>query len=81
MLPLIWMKFCMLTQPVGLLELLLNLFCTDDIQGRELDWRDFIKHTINIALSWDSCEPICFKFEMMLDTTSLYSLIMGRRVV
>ena len=33
---LIWIKFCMLPQPVGLLKLMLNSFCASNSQGREL---------------------------------------------
>ena len=45
----IWMKCGMWPQPVGLLKLMLNLFCTSYIQGRELCWHNFIKYTINIV--------------------------------
>ena len=33
---LVWMKFSMLPQPAGLLKLMLNLFYSCNIQGREL---------------------------------------------
>ena len=36
----IWMKISALPQPVGLLKLMLNLFCTSYSQGRELSWHD-----------------------------------------
>ena len=72
---LIWMKFSKMLQPVGVLKLMLNLFCRSNIQGRELCWYDFIKHMINIALCQDTCGSICFKLGMMLDMTKLYSLI------
>ena len=39
----IWMKFSMMLQPVGMLILMLNLFSTSNIQGRELCWRDCMK--------------------------------------
>ena len=40
---LIWRKFSMLPQPVSLLKLMLNLFCTSSIEGREICRCDFIK--------------------------------------
>ena len=46
----VWVKFSMLSQPVGLLKLVLNLFCTSTIQGRELCWRDFMKCMIDLVL-------------------------------
>ena len=67
----IWMKFCRLPQPVGLLKLMLNLFCT------EYSWEIAL-------LAWfykiyflyrPVCEPICLKLGMRLHTTKLYSLI------
>ena len=39
------MKFSMLSQTVGMLNLTQNLFCTSNIQGRELYLCDLIKHT------------------------------------
>ena len=32
-----------------------------------------MKYTINIVMCQDTCEPICFKLGIMLDTTKLYS--------
>ena len=58
---LIWMKFSMLPQPVGLLKLSLDLFCRSNILRRELCRRYFVRYQ-NI------CEPICFKLGMMLIT-------------
>ena len=46
-------------------------FCTSNIQGKEL----FMKYTSNIIMCQDTCEPICFKLGMMLNTTELYSWI------
>ena len=66
------MKSRMLPQPVGLLKLMLNLFCTSNTQGREICRCEFIKYTINIVLCLDTCEQICFKLGMMLGAT--YSL-------
>ena len=65
----------MLPQPVGLFKLMLNWFCTSDIQGRELCWHDFMKCTFNIILCQDTCESICYKLGMRLNATKLYSLI------
>ena len=72
---LIWMKLSMLSQPVGVLKVMLSVFCTSTIQGKELCWHDFIKYMINIVLCWDICEPICFKLGMVLYMTKLYTLI------
>ena len=41
---LIWIECSILSQPVGLLKLMLNMFCIIDIQGRELDLRDYVVH-------------------------------------
>ena len=77
----IWIKFIMLPQLLGLLKLMLNLFCTSTIQGRELCGHDFVKYSINILQRRDTCEPICFrrlicfKLGMVLDMTKLCSLI------
>ena len=30
------MKFSMLPQPVGLLKVMVNLFCTSNVEGKEL---------------------------------------------
>ena len=69
------MKFSMLPQPVGLLKLMRKLFCTSNIQGRELCWHDFMTYMFNIVMYRDTCDPICFKLGMMLHTTKLYCLI------
>ena len=53
----IWMEFNLLPQPVGLLKLMLNLFCTSTIQGREICWCEFVKYMIYIVLCRDICEP------------------------
>ena len=66
----------MLLQLVGLLKFMLNLFCTNTFQARELCGRDFIKYRINIVLCQDTCQLICFKLGMILDTTIVYSLIL-----
>ena len=57
----ILMIFSMLQQPVGLLKLTLNVFCANHFQGRELYVCYFI------GLHRGTCEPIHFKFGMMLD--------------
>ena len=69
------MECSLLAHPVGLLKLMLNLFCTSNIQEKELCWRDFIKYMINIVVCRDACEPICFKLDVMLGMTKLYNLI------
>ena len=58
-----------------LLKLMPNWFCTINIHGGELRWRDFMKCSFNIVMFQDACESICFKVGMMLNTTKLYSLI------
>ena len=69
------MKFSMFPEPVGFLKFMLNIFCIGKIEGRELDWCDFVEYTFNIFLCQDTCELICFKLGMMQDTTKLYKLI------
>ena len=54
---------------------MLDLFCTSNVQGREVCRHDFMKYTFNIVMCQDTCELICFKLGMMLYTTKLYSLI------
>ena len=44
-------------------------FAQSTIQGTELCWRDFIKYTIDIVLSRDTCEPIYIKLGILLHTT------------
>ena len=61
--------------PCWVFKLVLNFFCTRNIQGRELCWCDFMKYVLNIVLYQDTCERICFRFSMMLNRTILYSLI------
>ena len=68
-------KFSLLPQPAGLLKLMLNLFCTITIQGRELCWCDFMKYMFNSVMCQDICEPICVILGMLLNTTKLYCLI------
>ena len=75
MLLLIWMKFGVLPQPFGLLKLMLNIFCTNNIQGRELCCCNCVKYTFHIILCQDTCEAICFKLDIMLNVTTLYSVI------
>ena len=76
---LIRMKFSMWPQPLSLLKLMLNLFCTKNVQGRKLCWCDFYK--ITTVLCWHTCELICFKLRMVLSISILYSLISVRIVV
>ena len=64
-----WMKFCKLLQPVGLLKFMLNLFHMINIQEREFYLSDFIKSTFNNGLCSDANEVVCFKLGMMLDPT------------
>ena len=35
----------------------------------------FMKNAFHIGLHQDTCEPICFKFGLMLDTPKLYGMI------
>ena len=69
-LQLVWIKFSLSPQLVGLLKLRLS-----NVQERELCWRDFVKYTFIIVLYQDTCELICFKLIMMLDTAIHYCLI------
>ena len=71
----IWMKFNVLSQPAGLVKLMLNWFHTFDSQGRGLNLCDFINCTFNIGLFWDICELISFKLGVVLNTTKLHSMI------
>ena len=34
-----------------------------------------MKYKFNLVMCKDTCEPICFKLGMMLNTTTFYSLI------
>ena len=52
-------------------KLLLLKFCS----RREFCWNGFMNCTINIIMCQDTCERICFKLGMMLNTTKLYTLI------
>ena len=70
----IWMKFSLLPQPVGMLKahakfILIKLFKGENSATR------FMKHTFSIVMCQNTCEPICFKRDMMQNTTKLYSLI------
>ena len=70
----ILMKFSLLPQLIGVLKLMLELLLMINIQGEEFHMRDFMKYTFNIGLHRNTCEPICFKPVMMLDTTNLNSM-------
>ena len=70
------MKCSLLLQPVGLLQLILNIFHIINIQGSKLDLGPFIKYIYNIDLSsYTYGLIICFKLAMMLDMPTPYSLI------
>ena len=69
------MKFSMWPQSMGLLKLMLNLFCRSTIEGRGLCWQNFMKYMLNVVMCQDTCELICFKLGTMPNTTILYSLI------
>ena len=56
-------------------KLMLNLFCTSNVQERGPCWRDFMKYTLNTVMCQDTCEPICFKLGMNQSTIKLHSLI------
>ena len=53
---------------------MLDLLCTG-VKGKNSADVIFIKYMINIVKCQDTCESVCFKLGMMLDTTKLYSLI------
>ena len=67
------MKLSM-SQPLGLLKLMRNSFSTNRIERRELCLHDFMKYTFDIVMCQDTCEPICFKLVMMVNTTKLCGL-------
>ena len=67
---LILMKFSVLLQPVGLLKLMLNLFDMNRVQWRELCLLDFVRQTFDIGFCLHSCESICFKLRMLIETAS-----------
>ena len=68
---LIWLKFSMFQQPVGFFKLFVRfVLCDSYSKGRSL-LRWFIKYTFNIGMHWDTCEPICFKLNIMLDMMKL----------
>ena len=69
------MKVSTLPQPVVLLKHVLIIFCMIDGQGRELDFYDCMKYTLNIGRHPDTNELICFKLGMMLNTTKVLSTI------
>ena len=49
---------------------MLNLFCTITIQEREPCWHDSMNYMFSIIMCQGTCEPICFKHGMMLNTTN-----------
>ena len=69
------MKYSLVLQLVGLLKLLLNLFCAVNIQERELCLDDFITYTSYTGQCSDIYKLICYNLYMMLNTTKLFSLI------
>ena len=60
-----------------LFKLLLNLFCTSIIQGRELCSHDLVKFMFKVVMCQDTCPSNYFKLCMTLHTTKLYSLILN----
>ena len=69
------MEFSLFPQPVGLLKFMLRIFHTISIQWREHFLGDCIEYTFSTGLCRDSCEVICFRCGMIVDTTELYSMI------
>ena len=65
------MKISLLSHSVVLLNIMLNLFCISNFKGQELCWCDSMKYTFSIIMCPDTCELICFKLDMMLNTTEL----------
>ena len=63
------------TTILDLLKLMLNLFCTSSIQGREFCWLDFMRCMFSIVMFQEPCKMIYFKLGIMLITTKLYSVI------
>ena len=61
--------------PVKLFELMQNLVHTIAVQGRKLYLGGFMKNTFHIGLHSDAYGPIPSKAGVMIDLTSLYSLI------
>ena len=48
----VWMKICAVFEPVSLLKLIVNLFCTISIQGREPFLGGFVKCALNTCCCW-----------------------------
>ena len=67
------MKLIVLPQPVGFLKLMQNKFVQVLFKWENSTWLYGID--VNIILCLDTCEAICFKVGMMLNTTEVYSLI------
>ena len=59
---------CILSKPLGLLKLMLNLFPINNIQERKLNLGHF-------SLRSDADEPISLKLSMMLHISKLYDFI------
>ena len=68
------MKFSVLSQPVGLLKFMQILFAQVIFKGENS--AEVILWSINnIIMCQDTCELICLKLSMMLNTSKLYCLI------
>ena len=63
----------MLLWLVGLLKLLLDLYCMIRIQRTELFLGDYIKYAFDTNLHSDAYEPISCKLGVMVYATKLYS--------
>ena len=70
-----WLKFNVLPQPVGLLELMLNLFCKSDFQGRELCWCDVSGHLwTHLFQPWyDAIHDYALQFDFILNNLDIHS--------
>ena len=72
---LMWMKFNIQPGLVDFLKVILNCFCTINLQGREPHLVDATKYTFNICFCLHANELISFKLGRMTDMTILCSLI------
>ena len=52
-----------------------KFICTSNVQWRELCWQDFMKCMFNNVMNQNTCKAICFKLDVMLKTTNVFSLI------
>ena len=74
---LIWIKFSLLPQPVGLFKLIINLCCTIYIQMKKLNFSDFTNNVplTTFVLHSDGYIQLSYKLGVVTDTTIFYILI------